>query len=215
MLNIYCVYWVDRNTVYSPEHVIRLRDQVAEHYPNEHRFICVTREDIGGDVETIEPVVNYPGWWQKIGLFSNKMPPGPNLYFDLDVALVGDIEPLAQCAQTPDGIYAPANWAQSGHGGIQSSVMAWNGHRQHVVDLFNPETARWPPVNQPGILWGDQEYLTMLRDTGNLRWIETKETLVRSYKYHCRGQGLPDDCRVVVFHGEPKPWQVNEPWLKL
>jgi hypothetical protein len=38
------------------------------------------------------------------------------------------------------------------------------------------------------------------------------ENWVASYKLSCQ-HGLPDDCRIVSFHGKPKPSEVNEPWL--
>jgi hypothetical protein len=39
------------------------------------------------------------------------------------------------------------------------------------------------------------------------------ENWVISYKLGVLGRGLPDDCRIVSFHGHPKPGAVNEPWL--
>jgi hypothetical protein len=40
------------------------------------------------------------------------------------------------------------------------------------------------------------------------------ENWIVSYKLACRNRGLPDDCRIVSFHGRPKPHEVNETWLK-
>lgn len=54
-------------------------------------------------------------------------------------------------------------------------------------------------------------------------WINTEkpfkvdlfpENWIASYKLSVRGRGLPKDCRVVSFHGDPKPWMVDEPWVK-
>lgn len=213
MLTVYSVLWIGPDTKYTPDHVRRLRDQVAEHLPVEHRFVCITAEDVEG-VECVAPAYDYPGWWSKLNLFSDRLPLGPKLYLDLDVAIVGDLSHWAGGSWHEHGaICSPANWAQSGHGGIQSSVMVWGGDFSQVCELFNPESARWPPVNKPGILWGDQEYLTLLRNTDKLDWFELPPQWVRSYKYHCR-DGLPPDCRVCVFHGAPKPWEVTEPWLQ-
>ena len=40
------------------------------------------------------------------------------------------------------------------------------------------------------------------------------ENWVISYKLGVRGRGLPDDCRIVSFHGQPKPGDVDEEWIK-
>lgn len=40
------------------------------------------------------------------------------------------------------------------------------------------------------------------------------ENWIVSYKLGVRGRGLPDDCRIVSFHGFPKPGECNEPWIK-
>lgn len=41
------------------------------------------------------------------------------------------------------------------------------------------------------------------------------ENWVISYKLGVRGRGLPPDCRIVSFHGRPKPGEVylSEPWI--
>lgn len=40
------------------------------------------------------------------------------------------------------------------------------------------------------------------------------ENWVISYKLGVRDRGLPRDCRMVSFHGQPKPRDVQEAWLK-
>lgn len=40
------------------------------------------------------------------------------------------------------------------------------------------------------------------------------ENWVISYKLGVKDRGLPPDCRIVSFHGQPKPRDVNDPWLK-
>lgn len=146
-------------------------------------------------------------------LFAPGMAEGVNLYLDLDVVVTGSLDPIVECLGQ-HSLAMPLNWAQSGHGGCQSSVMVWRAceYTQQIYNLFDPKDAHWPPINKPGILWGDQEWITHLRDTGLLRVRPIPEQYVKSYKYHCRN-GLPADTRVVVFHGEPKPENVKEGWF--
>ena len=105
------------------------------------------------------------------------------------------------------------NWAQSGWGGCQSSVMYWeSGSGKIINDEFDPSIAHWPPINTPGVLWGDQEWITQLRDEKRLAVEYFNSVDVVSYKYHCRGVGLPDATKVAVFHGKPNPSEVSDKW---
>lgn len=54
-------------------------------------------------------------------------------------------------------------------------------------------------------------------------WINTTHALhvdlfpenwVASYKYACRDKGLPAGCKIVSFHGKPKPGDVSDAWVK-
>jgi hypothetical protein len=109
----------------------------------------------------------------------------------------------------------PLNWAASGHGGCQSSVILWSGCEmtRRIYDEFDPAIAYWPPRNDGGKLWGDQEWITHLRDTGRIR-VTPIDAGIYSYKYHVRGKGLPHGSKIIVFHGEPKPPDVKESWFQ-
>lgn len=56
---------------------------------------------------------------------------------------------------------------------------------------------------------GDQQWTTNVLGMGAMWPAEW----CRSYKMHCRGQGIPEGCRVVCFHGQPKMHKVIEPWV--
>lgn len=164
-----------------------------------HEFVCITQSDL-------------PGWWGKVRLFDGRANER-NLWLDLDVVITGSLDTLV--APLEDGIRIAKNWAQSGWGGCQSSVMYWEGDNGRIIsDRFDPAIAHWPPRNEPGVLWGDQEWITQLRDEERLTVEYFNPVDVISYKYHVRGQGLPPHAKVVVFHGEPKPSAVNEKWVE-
>ena len=55
--------------------------------------------------------------------------------------------------------------------------------------------------------------MTVLRDSNRLKVEYFDINHMKSYKYHC-GDGLPDDARVVCFHGRPKPADVSDGWVK-
>jgi len=194
---------------YHSAYVYALRDSVAERLTIPHEFRCITDRRLPG-IRTLVPPQPYPGWWAKLNLFAPGIATGPSLYFDLDVAVTGSLDYLADF--TAHEFAAPANWARSGHGGIQSSVMAWRGNWTEPFDRFDGE---WPlrVTDNDGYVilngkkfWGDQEYLwDLLGD----RWVRIPG--VCSYKYHVAPHDrIPPDARVVVFHGEPKNLEVRD-----
>ena len=178
--------------------VSALEKQVARHLHQPYEFICIKEGDL-------------PGWWNKVRLF--KDPHARNLWLDLDVVTTGSLDELAK--PLDKGIRIAKNWAKSGYGGCQSSVMYWEGDNGKIInDEFDPAIAHWPPKNEPGILWGDQEWITQLRDEKRIDVEYFHPQDVISYKYHVQGEGLPATAKVVVFHGNPKPAKVNENWVK-
>jgi hypothetical protein len=212
MLTVWSLCWGDK---YPDYYVQRLQKSVSEYVTLKHRFVCITERDIEG-VECITHVVDWPGWWGKIGLFKPGVSDGYNLWLDLDLVITGNLDHMIL---TYSGAHMACakNWAQSGHGGCQSSVMLWKGGKgcqaEWIYRYFDPADAHWPPINKPGYLWGDQEHLTVLRDSGRISVTHFDPALVQSYKYHCR-ESLPDGCKIVVFHGDPKPADVRESWFK-
>lgn len=197
MLDVFSVYWGDK---YDKAYVYALKDAVEKNLTIPHQFKCITKEPMPG-VHTVNPPVPYHGWWQKIGLFAPSIATGPSLYFDLDVVITGSLDYLEKYTQHQ--FSAPANWAQSGHGGIQSSVMAWPGGWHRPYEVFKKNHKEYM-----GRLWGDQEFLTeLLGDNFE------KIPRVCSYKYHVRGKSLPNNASVVTFHGKPDPHEVNDRWI--
>ena len=191
----------------------RLQREVAKHLDVPYRFVCISDHAIDG-VTTMPPPTDYPGWWGKVGLFKPGVASLVNLWLDLDVVITGDLTDMVARYGTSK-LAMPSNWAQSGHGGCQSSVMIWRQSRYTwpIYNRFQPEWAHWPPRNAPGVLWGDQEWVTQCRDEGFIEVEPINDDWVKSYKYHCRGE-LPNNCRVVVFHGKPDPHEVNESWFQ-
>jgi len=209
MLTVWCLCWGDKYEAYA---VQRLQKSVRENLPAPHRFICITSHPIAG-VATMPPPVDWPGWWGKLALFKPGISTGQNIWLDLDVVITGSLDFLLD--YTSCELAMPTNWAQSGHGGCQSSVMAW-GQNKNTIQIykdFNPDWAHWPPRNDNGALWGDQEWITKLRDEGKINVTPLPTDYIKSYKYHCRN-GLPEDCRITIWHGSPKPSEVSEPWFR-
>lgn len=203
MLTVWCVCVGDK---YSDRDVHILRAMVARH-TGAHRFRCLTDRQIAG-IDCEITTRHWPGWWSKLELF--KVSEGQNLYLDLDVVITGPLDGLVSSK-----LSMPANWAQSGHGGCQSSVMSWGMDYGFIADAFDPAQLTEPVSGNFGFygpkrLWGDQEFITDVM--GNPGDKVCPMSGVYSYKYHCRN-ALPDDAVVVCFHGLPKPDQVGDAWV--
>ena len=204
------VWSVCVETKYSDEDVYILKNMVSRHLDEPHNFYCLSDRQIG-DLNCLIPAEKWPGWWSKLLLF--RYAGGQNLYFDLDVVIVGDLKRLVSGC-----LSMPANWAQSGHGGCQSSVMSWSTDYDDysmLADEFDVKQLKEPRNGNCGSygdlnLWGDQEYITAkLGEPGNE---VVPMDHVYSYKYHCLNK-VPEDASVVCFHGNPKPKDVRAKWV--
>ena len=187
-----------------------LKRMVNRHLKQPHDFYCLSDRQIS-DLNCLVVQENWPGWWNKLLLF--RYAGGQVLYLDLDVVVVGNLDRLVS-----EQLSMPANWAQSGHGGCQSSVMSWNANMHNLgflADTFEPEILSEPKNGNYGYyqgLWGDQEYITDRLGEPGGEFVRPMEHVV-SYKYHCRAGGVPKDTAVVCFHGDPKPGAVRESWV--
>lgn len=210
-LTVICVKWGRK---YGADYVRRLHSMVGRHLRS-CEFVCVTDDPVE-TVQCVPLACGYPGWWQKIGLFRPGLFPGDNLYLDLDVVITGSLEPLAalldidrstlwarddfsySLVNPRKGIGAETQRLLGGPGCINSSVMLWHGDAcRSVWDDFTPEVM--------DVLHGDQNWISQ-RLWPDINLIPAD--LVGSYKYH----GFPHT--VTVFHGEPKPHQVSDSWVR-
>ena len=191
-LTVWCVCVGNK---YPTAYVYALKEMVEKNLTIEHTFKCITTAKLEG-IQTVLPYAPYQGWWSKLNLFAPRVATGPSIYLDLDVVITGNIDYLADYIGT---FSAPANWAQSGYGGIQSSVMCWPGNWTYPMEKFDY------PVDSER-LWGDQEFLWELLGDD---W--RKMPGVGSYKYHVmQNNTIPDWMRVMVFHGKPDPDEVTD-----
>ena len=187
----------------------------GDKYPDSYKDKFLENIDRGArgygswSVEFIEDQhAMHPGWWNKLRLFEPGRFQRHCMWIDIDTVVTGSLEPIWTAYARGDLFAAPLNWAQSGHGGIQSSLMIWNADKDYGIwKAYNADPISW----QKG-LHGDQEFLTHLRDTGRLKLTAVAPTLIRSYKYHAR-HAVPEGASLVTFHGNPKPHEAGG-WVR-
>ena len=180
MLTVACVLSEGPKRVYNIEHVHRLQDMVAQHLDNSYQFLCINDSP-------------FPGWWAKISLFKPGRFKGRVLYLDLDLTIVGGLDDIAHY-DAP--FVAIDDWLRPT---INSSVMAWDaGVADHVFTNFTEADMER--------LHGDQDWITEQMPKVKMfprEWCVSYRKSVRRFR------AVPPAAKIVVFHGFPKPWDLN------
>jgi hypothetical protein len=180
---------------FAPQHVYALQKQARRFIGG--RFVCLS--DVKLDCETIPLETNWPGWWAKLELF--KIPFDDTvLYFDLDMVLRRRLDDVATY---PHRFTIGRNWK----GGYNSAFMAWNGDYSRLYTEFSPSLIRQYRTPER---WGDQGYIED-RVEAEDAWSLFPGFV--SYKKHCRPK-IPDEARVICFHGRPRPWACGVKWIE-
>lgn len=197
MLTVACV--LRRSPVYDDEYVYRLADGVREHLGVPHDFVCLSDAHVPS-VGTRLLDHDWPGWWAKMELF--RLPP-PVLYFDLDTVITGDLSDIAE-AKHPFTCLRDF-YREKGFG---SGMMAWS---QDMTELYRKFASGSRDYINFYKTRGDQAFLEDFCPRPVKFWQDIVPGQVCSYKVHVTPQncGVPQNCRVVCFHGKPKPRDVG------
>lgn len=162
-------------------------------------------------------------WWYKIQLFNAEHHRGPLLYFDLDTVIVNNIDwiweqPLRYFWSIRDFKHL---WKQTNYT-VNSSIMWWNTTDfDYVWRNFNAQG----PTNIFKRYRGDQDYIVEAIPQSERRFFE--EDRIKSWRWECLDGGynfaqkrhllpntgtvLPEKTSVLVFHGKPKPDEIQDP----
>lgn len=173
------------------------------------------------DVVPLALQTEAPGWWAKVDLLQYN---GPLVYLDLDTVVVGDLGPLMDYVQEmdPGTLLMLRDFYRAAK--CNSGLLAWNGSLERLYRVAQKETGRagfrklrngWGA--RIGGRWhtGDGPYLEHLARRHGVSIVAAQDVVdgVLSYKVHVKDHGLPTGARLVCFHGNPRPWEVDEPWM--
>lgn len=222
--NIMCIKW---GTLFGPEYVNRLYSGVRRNIAAPVRFFCMTehRDGLHPDIEVldlpVEPfaepmaaalaLANRQGAMRKVSLFRPGLVPdleGPVLGFDLDVVITGDLTPIWQMA--PGKIAMRHDWTEArkgrptGHGSVFRFDPAQHGF------LYDDLAAN--PYAEVEQARGSEQRYTSHKAMDREVFAYIPCDWVVSFKYDCNPfprnyvapPRLPEDARVVCFHGRPK-----------
>jgi hypothetical protein len=233
MISVVCWKWRPApgyRSTYGPETVNVLRAMVARHYQRPHRFLCVTDDPAGIDADVeIVPAWNdfatvesphgkrNPSCYRRLRMFHPEIADVFGERFvslDLDAVLVNDVSPLWD---RPDDFVA---WGdtnpqpKSYYNG--SMILMRAGSRSQLWTQFDPHQT--PAKTLEAGCWGsDQGWLSYCLGPGEAKWSRADGVYsFRNDLNHGR-VALPNDARIVLFHGRLDPWSPecqHLPWVR-
>lgn len=216
------------DATFTAEHVNTLRRMVARHYPDNHRFICVTDDAYGID-QRVEIVPLWhdhasvpnptgsgrPTCYRRLKLWSRDAAEMLSLYegdrivwLDLDTVIVGDLRPLWNRDEDVVLWRNPENlWPYNGATGIMTI-----GARPQVWEDFDPieSPAR---THAAGYRGSDQAWLS-LTIPGEATWSQADGVHYVHDTAWTNKRVLPDGARLVFFTGRRPPWASTLPWVR-
>jgi hypothetical protein len=225
MLTVLCVKFGNK---YGDNYVEKLRNMVSRHLTLPYEFVCLT--DSKHPIEDVRSIVipnqGYTKqWWHKIHMFDPTLPvSGRIIYFDLDVVIHSNINKLVENYATEFlGIrdfnrkFIP-NWDK-----LNSSVMSWeSGKLSDIFTTFKSDMQRCQRLH------GDQDWIYQIAKERLTYW---PDKWIMSYKWEIRNRNeilalngkrnfktianpvIPKDCCVTVFHGDPNPDCIQDPYV--
>lgn len=215
-------------STFGPETVNILARMVGRHYAKPHRVICVTDDPKG-----LDPDIQVIPLWDDHSTLGNPYGPGnPSCYrrlkmfsreaeglfgkrfvsLDLDTVVTGDLSPIWD---RPEDFVA---WGDTNHGTHYngSMMLLTAGARSQVWEDFDPVTS--PRLAKAAGQFGsDQGWISYRLGKGEAIW--TTDDGVYSYRNHLSRppRPLPDNARLVMFHGRVDPWSGGAqrlPWVR-
>ena len=226
--NVVCIKWGSK---YSAEYVNKLHSMVERNLSLPHRFICLTDDSTGlnSEIETKLLLRKELKWsYTKFELFEKRLQDilGQILFLDLDVVINNSIDDLflfepdaefvgirdwdvdcinASCMRFTAGkhSYIVDNWFEA----VESRFTV----EEYFDPTLNDKKTLYHDLNSfpPAVYRGDQEWTTnqLKEHNVNIKYYPTN--WLQSYKY-----GYDMNSKVIIFHGEPKPHEVKDVWVK-
>ncbi len=148
---------------------------------------------------------DWPGWWSKLELCRPDIP-GDVFFMDLDTVPISGVPEFARPRATTflSDFYRPAQ--------LQSSVMYLTAaDRAYIWKRWTTDPAGHMAfyATQRAGFNGDQNFMHGVLGSKVARWQDTPTlTPVCSYKVDMRGRGHQPTAGLIVFHGQPRPWDV-------
>lgn len=207
-------------STFTGNHVNTLAAMVRRDYQKEHRFSCITDDPTGIDQTKVRVIPLWsdfsnlpsayggrnPSCYRRLKLFAPQIEEIIGRRFvsmDLDMVTTGDLIPLWD---RPEDIVLirsatpPPRYRYNG-----SMLLMTAGVRPYIWDQFDPKKSP-QETRIRGFFGSDQAWLSMKLPPNEAVWDQSDG--VYSYRMHLlpKGSKLPDNAKVIAFHGEHDPW---------
>lgn len=161
-------------------------------------------------------------WWYKLQMFDPTHFQGRLLYFDLDVVIMSNLDWMLEL--DIEYFWAIRDFRHHFRGvwwSVNSSIMIWDtGRLAYVWQDFCTHNIQAITRQHAG----DQDYLNRVIDNKVRRYLDSNK--VRSWRWEIKDGGMdfkrrtyrrpdagsivPPDTAVMVFHGQPKPHELQD-----
>ena len=199
--NAVTICCIKAGTKYGPKYVNALASMVERnvHFAG-YDFVCFTDDPkgINPHIRTFPLPCKLEGWWQKVGLFKPRIDgiyTDKILFLDLDVVIAGSLDPILEM---------DTDWA---------ICHDWPEEIKPGDTDYNSSAFLLKAGSQPQV-WKDFD-MRFATPEGDQAWIQEKAPGADLFpydwtpSYKLRSLHLqekpPEDAKVVVFHGNPKP----------
>jgi hypothetical protein len=221
---------VIHGNAYSWTYVERLYNMLSRHISQGIRLHVYTESDRPVPAPMIKHVLPAWGiqepkrsWWYKMKLFDSAEHAGPLLYFDLDTVIVNNIDWILKLP--PSWFWTVRDFKylwRPMYYSINSSIMWWDTRKFDYV---------WQDFQQQNLQQimkqyrGDQDYLAKIVENNHVRYLDSER--VKSWRWECLNGGynfkrrnyqstdantvLDQTTDILVFHGNPKPAEIQDP----
>jgi len=224
---------VIHGTAYDWTYVERLHNMVRRNITGEIQWHVFTEADREVPPHMIKhALIDWPqirgpkrGWWYKVQMFNPYFHQGNLFYFDLDTVIVSNLDWIRNIDPTKFWAIKDFKYLQRRASSFNSSTMwfdvarysyLWDEFSKHNV---NDITRRYP---------GDQDFISANVKVEHQRFFP--EHLFESYRWQAlnggydfrqrrfvkpgKGVTINPSTSVLVFHGSPKPHEVNDPLIQ-
>lgn len=223
VLNVVCFLWGDwPEPGLGYEYVVKLKSSVMRNLSLPHNFICFMDEyniikynaktfmkHLGIEVRTLH-AYSWVGKFPKLyayNRFANLE--GRVLILDLDTVVTGNLNEIASyrgdfCVRAWFKGIPKNEWVPDGD---MIAFEANSKTAKHIDYHFNTY------LNHLEVLYEGRERLVLKKFVPNSdMWQKLYPGQIVSYKNDCL-KGLPENARLVSFHGDPRPHVVQEKWV--
>ena len=191
---------------FTPDHVRILKSMVEHCLPSTEKFICMTDYPEIEGVDTLPLSLDLPGKYSMMEVF---WLPGPIIVTGLDTVFIQNMDRAYDLVEAGGHLDFWLIKAFNPHRNFANGMMGWNGDWSRLITGYDVQTALKYSL--------EQRYTIekLKRESANIR-VWNDEFNIESYKRMAmNGRVDPyPEIDVVMFHGNPRPHQVNDTWVK-